>query len=219
MVTLEQVKQHQLASGLIAAANDYLGAIGYTEHGFRHASLVAQLSRQILEQLGYSEPLPELAGISGYLHDVGNVVNRANHAWSGAIIAMNILKELGAKAEEIGYVVSAIGNHEEPSGEPVNPVAAAMILADKSDVNRLRVRSPQMIKYDIHDRVNFAVQRSFLKTDPAAKQIVLELTVDTGISQIMEYFEIFLERMTMCRRSAHFLGCSFGLIVNDTKMI
>ena len=218
-VTIEDVKNHKLVSGLIEAANEYLGAIGYTEHGFRHASMVSGVSQNILQQLNYREPLTKLAAIAGYLHDIGNVINRNDHGRSSAMIALKIMEELGCDPMEIAYVVSAIGNHEEHTGEPINPVAAAMILADKSDVHQTRVRNPRMVAFDIHDRVNYAAERSFLKVDEQNKTITLELTINTEISQVMEYFEIFLDRMIMCRRAASFLHCVFELVINEKKIV
>ncbi|MCX5782183.1 MAG: HD domain-containing protein [Elusimicrobia bacterium] len=218
-ITLEKVKKNQLANNFITAANEYLGAVGYTEHGFRHVSLVASVAHNTLTHLNFPEPLPELAGIAGYLHDIGNVVNRQDHGQSAALIAMKILSQMGATADEIAMIISAIGNHEEEIGEPVNPIAAALILADKSDVHKTRVRNPSMIGADIHDRVNYAAERSFLKVDGRKKVITLDLTIDTKISQVMEYFEIFMSRMIMCRRAAKFLGCNFELIVNERKLL
>jgi len=218
-ITLEAVKKNQLVNNFITAANEYLGAVGYTEHGFRHVGLVASVAHNTLTHLNYPNPLPELAGIAGYLHDIGNVVNRQDHGQSAALIAMKLLGQMGATADEIAMIISAIGNHEEEIGEPVNPVAAALILADKSDVHKTRVRNPNMISVDIHDRVNFAVERSFLKVDGRKKVITLDLTIDTKISQVMEYFEIFMSRMIMCRRAAKFLDCNFELIVNERKLL
>ncbi|MBN1823565.1 MAG: HD domain-containing protein [Endomicrobiales bacterium] len=218
-ITVEAVKKNALVNNFIEAANEYLGAIGYTEHGFRHVSLVASVAQNILTHLKYPSPLPKLAGVAGYLHDIGNVVNRLDHGQSAALIAMRILNEAGATPDEIAIVISAIGNHEEEVGEPVNPVAAALILADKSDVHKTRVRNPGMIGVDIHDRVNYAVERSFLKIDAQKKVITLELTIDTRISQVMEYFEIFMSRMIMCRRAAKFLKCNFELIINERKLL
>ncbi len=218
-ITLEAVKKNDTANRFIEAANEYLGAIGYTEHGFRHVTLVASVARSTLIQLGYPEPYPELAGIAGYLHDIGNVVNRQDHGQSAALIAMRLLNQIGATPDEIAIIISAIGNHEEEIGEPVNPAAAALILADKSDVHKARVRNPGMIAVDIHDRVNFAAERSFLRIDAEKHVISLELTIDTGISQVMEYFEIFMSRMMMCRRAAQFLKCNFELIINERKLL
>lgn len=218
-ITLDAVKKNTLANHFIDAANEYLGAVGYTEHGQRHVSLVAAMAHNTLTRLGFEEPLPELAGIAGYLHDIGNVVNRQDHGQSAALISMRILKEMGATPDEIAVIISAIGNHEEEIGEPVNPVAAALILADKSDVHKTRVRNPGQIAVDIHDRVNLAAERSFLNVDAQKKTISLQLTIDTTVSQVMEYFEIFISRMIMCRRAAKFLGCTFELIINERKLI
>ncbi len=218
-ITLEAVKKNQLVNNFITAANEYLGAVGYTEHGFRHVGLVASVAHNTLTHLNFPNPLPELAGIAGYLHDIGNVVNRQDHGQSAALIAMKLLGQMGATPYEIAIIISAIGNHEEEIGEPVNPVAAALILADKSDVHKTRVRNPNMISVDIHDRVNYAVERSFLKVDGRKKVITLDLTIDTKISQVMEYFEIFMSRMIMCRRAAKFLDCNFELIVNERKLL
>lgn len=218
-ITLEAVKKNAQVNSFIEAANDYLGAIGYTEHGFRHVGLVASVAHNTLTHLSYAEPLPELAAVAGYLHDIGNVVNRQDHGQSAALIAMRILTEMNATPDEIAIIISAIGNHEEEIGDPVNPVAAALILADKSDVHKTRVRNPSMIGVDIHDRVNYAAERSFLRVDARKKTISLELTIDTKISQVMEYFEIFMSRMIMCRRAAKFLKCNFELIINERKLL
>jgi uncharacterized protein len=218
-ISLEAVKKNPVVSSFIEAANDYLGAVGYTEHGYRHVSLVASIAHNILTHLEYPAPYPELAGVAGYLHDIGNVVNRQDHGQSAALIAMRILHEMGALPGEIAVIISAIGNHEEEIGDPVNPVAAALILADKSDVHKTRVRNPKMIMADIHDRVNYAVERSFLRVDAEKKVIALELTIDTKISQVMEYFEIFMSRMIMCRRAAKLLDCSFQLMINERKLL
>jgi len=218
-VSFDDIKNNQTIDSFIRASNDYLGAIGYTEHGFRHVSLVASVSKNILTALGYPKRLQELAEIAGYLHDIGNVINRQDHGQSASLIAFDILKQLGATPDEIALVASAIGNHEEEIGEPVNPVAAALILADKSDVHKTRVRNPSMIAVDIHDRVNYAVDRSFLNINKEEKLISLNLNVDTKISQVIEYFEIFMSRMNMCRRAAKFLDCKFELIINERKLL
>ena len=218
-VSFDDIKSNQTIDSFIRASNDYLGAIGYTEHGFRHVSLVASVSKNILTTLGYPKRFQELAEIAGYLHDIGNVVNRQDHGQSASLIAFDILKQLGATPDEIALVASAIGNHEEEIGEPVNPVAAALILADKSDVHKTRVRNPSMIAADIHDRVNYAVDRSFLTVNKTDKLISLNLNVDTKISQVIEYFEIFMSRMNMCRRAAKFLDCKFELIINERKLL
>ncbi|MFC1501684.1 HD domain-containing protein [Elusimicrobiota bacterium] len=218
-IKLEDIKKNPLVNSFIEAANEYLGAVGYTEHGFRHVALAASVARNVLTHLGHKEPLPELAAIAGYLHDIGNVINRQDHGQSAALISSRILAQMGATPDEIAQVISAIGNHEEEVGEPVNPIAAALILADKSDVHKDRVRNPTMIGLDIHDRVNYAAERSFLKVDGEKKTILLELTIDTKISEVMEYFEIFMSRMIMCRRAAEFLKCNFELSINGRKLL
>lgn len=218
-VTFEMVRDHPRVKLHVRRADESLEKIGYTEHGERHVGLVANIAGNILKRLGYPEREVELARIAGYLHDIGNAVNRDHHAQSGAVMAMLILNDLGMPTEEMLTVIAAIGNHHEADGDPVNAVSAAIILADKSDVHRSRVRNPDMIKFDIHDRVNYAVQKSFLNVDEAGQQIVLELTVDTGISQVMEYFEIFMTRLLASRKAASFLGATFGLTVNGTRLM
>ncbi len=217
-VTVETVKAHPRVKLFIRKADEALAQIGYTEHGERHVSLVSSIAYNVLRRMGYPEREAELAAIAGYLHDVGNVVNRDQHAQTGAVIAMQILTELGMPDGEILPIMAAIGNHHEDHGDPVHAVAAALILADKSDVHRTRVRNPDMIKFDIHDRVNYAVVKSFLNVDEQRKQITLELTIDTQISQVMEYFEIFMSRMLASRKAAKFLGATFGLVANGNPL-
>ena len=219
VVTLEEVKNNPVVKNFIEASNEYLGLIGYTEHGFRHVSYVRNLAGNILRYLNYQERLCELASIAGYLHDIGNIINRNDHGQSSAILAMTILDNMGMLAEEIALIISAIGNHEEEIGEPMNPVSAALILADKSDVNKARVRNPKIISLDIHDRVNYAVERNFVEVLPDKKIIKLNLDINTTISNIIEYFEIFLPRMVICRRAANYLGCKFELVINNQKVI
>ncbi len=219
IVTLEEVKNNPVVKNFIEAANEYLGLIGYTEHGFRHVSYVSNLAGNILRYLNYPERLCELASIAGYLHDIGNIINRNDHGQSSAILAMTILDNMGMHAEEIALIISAIGNHEEEIGEPISPVSAALILADKSDVNKARVRNPKMISLDIHDRVNYAVERNFVEVLPDKKIIKLNLDINTNVSTIIEYFEIFLPRMVMCRRAANYLSCKFELVINNQKVI
>ena len=218
-VMLEDVKSNETVNSFIQAANDYLGAIGYTEHGYRHVSLVSSVAESILVSLDYPKRLQELAAIAGYVHDIGNVINRQDHGQSAALMAMHILKQMGCTPDEVSLVSSAVGNHEEEIGDPVNPVAAALIIADKSDVHKTRVRNTNIISADIHDRVNFAVDRSFLKVDKEKKIISLNLNIDTKIAQVIEYFEIFMSRMDMCRRAAKFLNCKFELIINERKLL
>ncbi len=218
-VNLEEVRQNNKARIFIEKANDYLGKLGYTEHGFRHTELVAKVARNILLDLKHSHRQAELAAIAGYLHDIGNVAGREGHDHSGALISMEILESLGMPPEEIAEVVAAIGNHDEDEGRVVNCVAAALILSDKTDVHRSRVRNPDFSTFDIHDRVNYAVKDSHLKVDREQGIITLGLNIDKDISQVMEYFEIFLSRMIMCRRAAAFLDTRFGLIINGAQLL
>lgn len=218
-VALDEVKRHPAVVAFLEKANEYTGAIGYTEHGVRHASLTANIAYNILKRLRSDEREAQLAAIAGYLHDIGNLVGRQNHEHTGAVLAGRILAELGMDPPECAIVMGAIGNHEEPHGEPVSTVGAAVILSDKSDVHRSRVRNPEPRTFDIHDRVNYAVEHSFLRVDEKSKTITLELTIDTALSQVMEYFEIFLSRMVMCRRAAEFLGCAFKLQINGVKLL
>jgi metal-dependent HD superfamily phosphatase/phosphodiesterase len=218
-ITLKEVRKNPIVNVFVRSANDYLGTLGYTEHGVRHVSLVASIAENVLLYLDYPKRIQELAGIAGYIHDIGNVVNRHDHGQSAALLAMRLLKDMGMTPEEVALIISAIGNHEEQSGDPVNPIAAALILADKSDVHKTRVRNRDISKYDIHDRVNFAVEWSFLKVIKEKKIISLQLTIDTQISKVMEYFEIFMSRMLVCRRAASFLNCTFELIINERKLL
>lgn len=218
-VTLEDLKKDPEVDAYITKANEYTGAIGYTEHGARHANLTASIAYNTLKRLGYPERDAQLAAMAAYLHDIGNMVGRINHEHTGAVLANTILTRLGMDPVERGIIMGAIGNHEEKGGEPVSPVGAAVILADKSDVHRSRVRNPDPTTFDIHDRVNSAVEHSFLRVDEKSKTISLELTIDTTLSQVMEYFEIFLTRMVMCRRAAQFLACEFKLQINGAKLL
>lgn len=219
VIGLEQVKEHEGVKTFISLADRYLGEIGYTEHGFRHAGLVAKISYNVLHRLGFEDRMAELGAISGYLHDLGNFVSRTMHSQTGAAITYDLLKELGMSYGEIGIVMAAIGNHEEEFGHPVNPAGAALIVADKSDVHRSRVRVKDPQLFDIHDRVNHAVEHSFLRVDAEARTLTLELTIDTEQAGVMEYFEIFLSRMVMCRRAAEFLECSFKIDINGAKLL
>ncbi len=218
-ITLEQIRKHPQVKVLIQKANDALGALGYTEHGFRHSELVAKVARQVLLDLNGSSRETETAAIAGYLHDIGNVMGRREHDVAGAIIAMQILQELKMPLEEIADVIAAIGNHDEAEGQVVNRISAALILGDKSDVHRSRVRNPDFATFDIHDRVNYAVEDSSLKVDQNQRVVTLALKIDTSISQVMEYFEIFLTRMVMCRRAASFLNARFALVINDAELL
>jgi metal-dependent HD superfamily phosphatase/phosphodiesterase len=218
-VTLAEIKEDAFVKAYIAQADKHMEAIGFTEHGFRHADLVSHIAMNVLRRLGYSEREAELAGIAGYLHDIGNAISRNFHAISAAILTQSVLARLGMLPDEIVTVMNALGNHEEQYGMATSPIGAAIILADKTDVHRSRVRDPNPTTKDIHDRVNLAAQRSFLRVDGERKLIELEIDIDTGISQVMEYFEIFLSRMVICRRAADFLGCQFGLVINGVKLL
>lgn len=216
-VNFEKIKNDAAIKTYIEAADRSLIALGYTEHSFAHVGRVSSEAARILSELGYDEKTVELARIAGYMHDIGNLVNRDEHSQSGAVMAFRILDKMGMDAEDIATVVTAIGNHDEGTGVPVNAVAAAIILADKSDVRRSRVRNSDTLNFDIHDRVNYSVTASDLIIEDG--KIRLKLTIDTEISSIMDYFEIFLQRMTMCRHAAEKLGLSFKLTINEQKFI
>ena len=218
MVSFEDIKNNEAVRAYIRAADDSLCALGYTEHSFAHVGRVSDTAGSILLSLGYSPREAELARIAGYLHDIGNLVNREEHSQSGAVIAFRILDKLGMPPEEIAAIVTAIGNHDEGNGVPVNAIAAALIIADKSDVRRTRVRNDEEVRFDIHDRVNFSVERSEIILDKP-DMIELSLDIDTSISSVTEYFEIFLGRMLMCRRAAEKLGVSFAFTVNGQKLM
>jgi metal-dependent HD superfamily phosphatase/phosphodiesterase len=218
LLTFDQLRENPKIRTYVRMADAALEQIGYTEHGERHVSLVARIAFNVLKRLGHPERECELASIAGFLHDIGNAVNRDHHAQTSAVMAMQLLAELGVEESEILTVIGAIGNHHENDGDPVSAVAAAVIMADKSDVHRTRVRNPDMIKFDIHDRVNYAVEKSFLNVDEEHRLITLELTVDTAISQVMEYFEIFMTRMMASRKAAKYLGCQFHLTVNGNRL-
>ncbi len=219
LITLDMVKKHPHVITFIEKGDDHLAAIGFTEHSFRHTRLVAKNAYNVLVKMGYPKREAELAAIAGYIHDIGNVVGRHNHEHIGANIAYKILDSMGMPPEEMAVVISAIGNHDEQEGHPVNPISAAVILADKSDVHRSRVRNRDFSTFDIHDRVNYAVEESILTVFEDKKVISLTLKIDDKISHVMEYFEIFLTRMVLCRRAAHFLKSRFELIINDAKLL
>lgn len=219
MITFEEIKNNADIRTYIKRADDALGALGFTEHSFAHVTKVADTAKYILETLGYSAHEVELAQIAGFLHDIGNVVNRVDHSQSGAVMAFRILDKMGMPAEDIATVVSAIGNHDEGHGVPVNAIAAALILADKSDVRRSRVRNQKEATFDIHDRVNYSVEKAVVKINEAHTLIKLKLTVDTRYGSVMDYFEIFLERMTLCRKAAQKLGLRFQLMINEHSLM
>lgn len=219
MVTYEQVKGDSSIRAYISAADASLKALGYTEHSFGHVIKVAECAGDILETLGHDAHTADLARIAGVLHDIGNLVNRSEHSQSGAVMAFRILDNMGMDACDIATIVTAIGNHDEGTGVPVNAVAAALILADKSDVRRSRVRNRDISTFDIHDRVNYSVESSVLEISEDKKSIILKIKIDTSISPVMDYFEIFLGRMMLCRKAAEKLNMSFRLIINEQPLI
>ena len=219
MISYEDIKKDPSINTYICAQDKSLSALGYTEHSFAHVTKVAEEAGYILSSLGYDEHTVNLAKIAGYMHDIGNLVNRIEHSQSGAVMAFRILDNLGMPPEDIATVVTAIGNHDEGTGVPVNAVAAALILADKSDVRRSRVRNSDSASFDIHDRVNYSVEKSQLKINEGKTIIKLKLEIDTHISSLMDYFEIFLDRMLLCRKAAEKLGLSFKLIINEQQFI
>ncbi len=219
MVTAEQVKNDRAVKAYIAKADESLSALGYTEHSFAHVGLVANTAKYILETLGYDPHQIELAQIAGYLHDIGNVVNRVDHSQSGAVMAFRILDNMEMDPEDIATIIAAIGNHDEGTGVPVNAVAAALILADKSDVRRSRVREKDSSKFDFHDRVNYSVQKGSLRINEAKTIVELELEIDTAYGSVMDYFEIFMERMILCRKAAEKLGLHFRLTINGQQLL
>ena len=218
-MTYDEIRKDPAVRIYIAQADASMEALGFTEHSFSHVGHVAHMAGDLLEKLGYDSRTVELARIAGYLHDIGNLVNRVDHSQSGAVMAFRILDRMNFPPEEIAAIVTAIGNHDEGTGVPVNAVAAALIIADKSDVRRSRVRTKADISADIHDRVNYAVTDAALEILPEEQQILLSLTIDTGISPVMEYFEIFMKRMLLCRKAAEKLGCSFRLKINGQLLV
>ena len=219
MLTYNEITQNEAIKTYIIKADESLGALGFTEHSFAHVTHVAETARYILKTLGYDDRTIELAKIAGYLHDIGNLVNRKDHAQSGAVMAWSILNDMKCDAAEMATIVTAIGNHDEGTGVPVNTVAAAMILADKADVRRSRVRNNDISKFDIHDRVNYSVKKSTLKINEEKTIVKLKLTIDTKFGSVMDYFEIFMTRMVLCRKAAEKLGLQFKLIINEQQLI
>lgn len=217
-ITYKEIKQNERINQYIRKADESLIALGFTEHSFPHVTRVAEHARRILLEFGYSSQEAELARIAGYLHDIGNVVNRIDHAQSGALMAFRLLDTMGADTEDISTIITAIGNHDEGTAFPVNPIAAALIIADKTDVRSSRVRNKDIATFDIHDRVNYAVKHSHLHISQK-HGIDLELTLDTGCCSLMDYFEIFLQRMVLCRKAAEKLNTAFGLIINEQRLL
>lgn len=219
MLTYDEVIKNEAIKIYIIRADESLGALGYTKHSFDHVMHVAQMAGYILETMGFDERTIELAKIAGYLHDIGNLVNRADHSQSGAVMAWSILHDMGCDPSDLATIVTAIGNHDEGSGVPVNAVAAALILADKADVRWTRVRNTDIATFDIHDRVNYSVKKSALKISQDKRFVTLELTIDTKFGSVMDYFEIFMARMLLCRKAAEKLGLQFKLIINEQQLI
>ncbi|MBO5036181.1 MAG: HD domain-containing protein [Clostridia bacterium] len=219
MLTYEEIVKNESIKTYIRKADESLVALGYTEHSFAHVTRVANTASNILTTLGYPERDVELAKIAAYLHDIGNLVNRTDHAQSGAVMAFRILDHLGGSPEEIATITTAIGNHDEGTAFAVNPIAAALILADKTDVRRSRVRNREATTFDIHDRVNYSVEKSSTKINDEKTEITLELTIDTDLCPVMDYFEIFLGRMILCRKAAEKLGLKFRLNINGQILL
>ena len=218
-IDFEAVRNNPEIRTYITQADASLVALGYTEHSFAHVTKCAMTAAQLLQDLGYDERHIELAKIAGFMHDIGNVINRVDHAQSGAVMAFRILDKMGMEPADVAVVITAIGNHDEHTAYPVNAVAAALILADKSDVRRSRVRNRDTINFDIHDRVNYAVERSDLSLDTQARTVTLSLAINTEVCAVMDYFEIFLERMLLCRKAAEFFGLTFKLDINGSMLL
>ena len=219
MITLEDVQKNEEVQAFINASQKQLEALGYKEHSNRHIGIVSKRTGEILQKLGYDERTVELGKIAGYLHDIGNCINRVDHAHSGAILAYNILKEMGMPAEDRTEIVMAIGNHDEGTGTAVSSISAALILADKSDVHRNRVVNTNMSTFDIHDRVNYAVTNADLEIDEVNRKIILSLTIDTKICPVLNYFQIFMDRTMMSKYAAKYLQIWFELVINGTKLL
>lgn len=219
MITINDIRIDREIACYVEMANRHLGTMGYTDHSFRHVDIVSQKAEEILKRLNYPARIAELGAIAGFMHDIGNVISRYNHSHWGALLAYSLLTQRGMCCEEVALIIGAIGNHDEEHGEIVNVLTAALVLADKTDVHRSRVRNKDFAKFDIHDRVNYAVEKSELVIDGQKRIITLYLSIDTNIVPVMEYFEIFMIRMIMCRRAAAFLGGSFAIIINDVKLL
>lgn len=219
MITLEQVKNNKEVEALIIGTQKQLDGLGYTEHSHRHISIVSKRAGDILQELGYPKRTVELARIAGYLHDIGNCVNRTDHAHSGAILAYNILKDMGMPVEERVEIMMAIGDHDEKTGTAVSEISAALILADKSDVHRNRVINQNLSTFDIHDRVNYAVTDAKLEIDKETRRVILDLKIDTKLCPVLDYFEIFMDRTMMSKYAAKYLNIWFELVINGTKLL
>lgn len=219
MITLEDVEKNEEVKAFIEGAQKQIKALGYTEHSYRHIGIVSRRTGEILQKLGYDEKTIELGKIAGYLHDIGNVVNRTDHAHSGAILSYGMLKDMGMPLEDITEIVSAIGNHDEATGTAVSAISAALILADKSDAHRDRVVNTNMSTFDIHDRVNYAVTESELEINADEKKIILKMNIDTQICPVLDYFEIFMDRTMMSKYAAKYLNVRFELVINGTKLL
>ena len=219
MITLEDVIKDEEVEAFVKASQKQLNALGYTEHSYRHIGIVSKRTGEILQKLGYDEKTVELGKIAGYLHDIGNCVNRTDYAHSGAILAYNILKEIGMPADDRTEIVMAIGNHDEGTGTAVSDISAALILADKSDVHRDRVTNTNMSTFDIHDRVNYAVTDANLEIDAESRKVILNLTIDTQICPVLDYFQIFMDRTMMSKYAAKYLHIWFELVINGTKLL
>lgn len=219
MVTFEQIRSSAEIQTYITQADASLLALGFTEHSFAHVTRCAETASGLLRDLGYGEREVELSKIAGFMHDIGNVVNRHDHAISGATMAFRILDKMGMEPADVATVITAIGHHDDTTAFPVNAVAAALILADKTDVRRSRVRNRDTISFDIHDRVNYAVERSDVELNQEAKTITLTLSINTSVCAVMDYFEIFLDRMLLCRKAAEFFGLTFKLEINGLALL
>ena len=219
MVTFDMIRSNEEIRTYIAKGNQNLGVLGFTEHAFGHAMKAADTAAKILTALGYGERDVELAKMAGFMHDLGNCINRTDHAHTGALMAMNILRDMGMDPKEIAVIIAAIGNHDEKTGTAVDAVSAALILADKTDVRRSRVRGRDKTGFDIHDRVNYAAISSELDIDKEEKVITLSIELDDTMCSVLDYFEIFLSRMVMCRRAAEMLGCTFKMRANGAKVL
>lgn len=220
MLTFDDVVKDEEINILIKAADRQLVELGYTEHGYRHIGITSRIAGEILTELGYPEKTIELAKIAGFMHDIGNAINREDHAHSGAILAYNLLTKKGMSYEDAAEIMIAIGNHDERTGSPVSPITAALIIADKSDVHRTRVRNgDENSRFDIHDRVNYAVEDANILIDKENKKVILQLKIDTNICPVIKYFEIFLDRMLMSKKAAHYLNIWFGLEINGATLL